>query len=136
MDRRHFLSGLVGTAGTLVFAGASEAAPRRRDNWLYLGRARVDGRFDRDTIRIGRREGRFRAIRLRVTGNDLRLYDLVVRYGNGVPDRLRVRDFIRQGGTTRAIDLRANRRVIRSVNFTYGKFRNGRGPTFVERGLA
>jgi hypothetical protein len=132
MDRRHFLSGLaiVAVASPFLAAGEAEAAPR--SNWVLLGRARVDGRRDRDIITVGPRKGQFRAIRVRVTGNDLRLDDLTVRYGNGAPDSLRVRSFIRQGGQTRAIDLRANRRFIRDVSFTYGKFRNGRGPTYVE----
>lgn len=131
MDRRQFLSGiaLMAASGPLLLSATSaEAAPL----WVYLGRRRVNGLYDRDRIAVGSGAGRFTAIRLRVTGNALLLYDLTVRYGNGNPDHLRVRTFIRQGGMTRAIDLKANRRFIRDVTFTYGKFPNGRGPTYVE----
>jgi hypothetical protein len=134
MDRRHFLSGLavVAIASPLLVAGEAEAAAPRRFNWVLLGRARVDGRRDRDIIPVGPGKGLFRALRLRVTGSDLRLDDLTVRYGIGRPDSLRVSSLIRQGGQTRAIDLKANRRFIRDVSISYGKFRNGRGATFVE----
>lgn len=130
MDRRQFLSGIamMAAAGPLLSSTSAEAAPA----WVYLGRRRVNGLLDRDRIAVGAGAGRFTAIRLRVTGNSLLLYDLIVRYGNGNPDNLRVRTLIRQGGTTRAIDLKANRRFIRDVSFTYGKLPNGRGPTYVE----
>jgi hypothetical protein len=127
MDRRIFLSSAAAFAGALAFSGEAEAA-----SWVLLGRTRVNGGLDRDVIRVGARAGVFNRIRLKVTGNDLLIYDLDVRYGNGRNDDIPVRLLIPQGGTTRNIDLRARNRFIREVRFAYGKFRNGRGATFVE----
>ena len=41
---------------------------------------------DRDSIRVGRREGRFKAIRLHARGADVELLDVKVFYANGEPE--------------------------------------------------
>lgn len=127
MDRRIFLSGLTLAAAAALLPTQSQAV-----TWTLLGRRRVNGLIDHDTIRVGAGAGVFNKIRLKVTGNDLMIYDLDVRYGNGANDDIPVRLLIPQGGTTRVIDLRAGDRFIRNVRFTYGKFANGRGTTYVE----
>jgi hypothetical protein len=127
MDRRHFVLGSMTAAGAAMLASETQAA-----TWVSLGRRRVNGLVDFDQISVGRSAGIFNAIRLKVTGNDLLVYDVVVRYGNGADDNIPVRLLIPQGGQTRIIDLRANNRFIRHVRFGYGKFFNLRGPTYVE----
>lgn len=127
MERRSVLVGLGAVAlGGLVSTSAEAAT------WYLLGKRQVDGLLDRDRIAVGAGAGTFDKIKLRVTGNDLMIYDLDVRYGNGARDDLQVRLLIPQGGYTRNIDLRLNNRFIRHVDFTYGKFVNGRGSTWVE----
>jgi hypothetical protein len=37
--------------------------------WVYLGESNVDGNTDHDKIKIGRDDGRFRAIKIRVDGH-------------------------------------------------------------------
>ncbi|WP_374626007.1 hypothetical protein [Devosia sp.] len=127
MDRRTLLLGFG--AATL---GSLTAAPAEAATWVFLGKRRVNGLVDFDQIDVGASAGTFDKIRLHVTGNDLMIYDLDVRYGNGANDDIAVRALIPQGGYTRAIDLRLNNRFIRRVRFTYGKFANGRGETWVE----
>ena len=127
MDRRDFLLGTAAAAGAMLVTGESQAA-----TWVSLGRRRVNGLVDFDRINVGAGKGVFNALRLKVTGNDLMLYDLVVRYGNGADDNIPVRLLIPEGGRTRILDLRARNRFIRHVRFSYGRFFNLRGPTFVE----
>lgn len=127
MDRRSFIIGVGAVAAFGLAATEAEAA-----TWVYLGREKVSGLIDHDVINVGPGRGVFSKIKLRVTGNSLLLYDLKVQYGNGAVDDLPVRKFIPQGGYTRDIDLRRNVRFIRNVQFTYGKFFNGRGATYVE----
>jgi hypothetical protein len=91
--------------------------------WVLLGQTTVDGQRDRDTIAIGRSEGRFRSIQLRVAGAPVEFQRVVVRYGNGTSEEVEVRDYIQAGGQTRAIDLRGDDRVISSVEFLYSKAR-------------
>jgi hypothetical protein len=95
--------------------------------WVLLGQTTVDGQRDRDTIAIGRSEGRFHSIQLRVAGAPVEFQRVVVRYANGTSEEVEVRDYIQAGGQTRAIDLRGNERVISSVEFLYSKARWQRG---------
>ena len=127
MDRRQFVAGLALTAAGSLLGTESHAA-----TWYSLGKRKVNGLVDFDQINVGRGAGVFDKIRLKVTGNDLLIYDLTVRYGNGADDDIPVRLLIPQGGSTRVIDLRASNRFIRHVRFSYGKFANGRGATYVE----
>jgi hypothetical protein len=87
--------------------------------WEELGCGSVGIKADRDSIKVGRREGRFSAIQLRVSGNKVNILDLTVVYDRGKPDELRVRSEIRDGGETRALDLKGERRVIDRVDLTY-----------------
>lgn len=97
-------------------------------NWDELGCQRVSlfGK-DRDSIRVGRREGRFKAIRLHVRGADVEMLDLKVIYANGEPDDIRVRHFIRQGERTRPLDLRGWERAIDRVEMVYRTVPNFKG---------
>jgi len=127
MDRRSFITGIA-----LAATGGLVATQAQAATWYSLGRRRVNGLVDVDQINVGASAGVFDKIRLKVTGNDLIIYDLDVRYGNGGQDDIPVRLLIPEGGMTRIIDLRYHDRYIRYVRFTYGKFPNGQGPTYVE----
>ncbi len=74
---------------------------------------------------MGRREGRFKAIRLQAKGNDVEMLDLKVIYANGAPDDIPVRALIRQG--TRTLDLRGRERAIQQIDMVYRKPLNFRG---------
>lgn len=97
-------------------------------DWTELGCQRVSLFLkDRDTIRVGRREGRFRAIRLQVHGADVEIFDLRVIYANGTPDDIRVKHFLRQGERTRPLDLRGWQRSIDRIDITYRTIPNFKG---------
>jgi hypothetical protein len=93
---------------------------RKPAPWTYLGQATVSGSRDRDRIGIGRNEGRFQSIQLRVAGGPVEFHRVVVHYSNGTSEEVEVRDRIPAGGQTRAIDLRGGDRAISSVEFFYG----------------
>ncbi len=97
------------------------AYPQRGPRSVFLGRASVDGRLDHDTIPVGKGAGPLRAIQLRVVGGTVEFHRVVVRYGNGTAEVLRVNSVIPSGGQTRPIGLAGNRRAIRSVDLWYGK---------------
>jgi hypothetical protein len=101
-----------------------------RKPWAYLGQATVSGTKDRDRIGIGRNEGRFHSIQLRVTGAPVEFHRVVVNYSNGTSEEVEVRDRIPAGGQTRAIDLSGGDRAINSIDFFYGKtnWRTGMQP--------
>ena len=80
---------------------------------------------------MGRREGRFKAIRLAARGNDVEMLDLKVVYANGEPDDIPVRSLIRQGSQTRPLDLRGRERAIQQIDMTYRSRPNFRGQATV-----
>lgn len=125
MERRDFLFAMAGAVATaLPLATASEASAP----WVLLGSRRVGLIADHDAIFVGPMPP-LRKLRLAVTGNGLFIYDMHVTYGNGAPDHIPVRWHIPQGGATRVIDLRGGTRLVRRVDFIYGKLPNGRGRT-------
>jgi len=95
--------------------------------WEELGCQKVGFLIDRDVVKVGRREGRFKAIRLDVSGNAVYMEDLKVVYGNGAPDDIPVRSEIRDGGQTRALDLKGRDRVIDRVEMVYRAKPNFKG---------
>ena len=107
-------------------------SPGRPGNWALLGAQKVGFAVDRDIVRVGRQDGRFRAIKLRVLGNDIHMLDLKVVYGNGQTDDIPIRNFIRKGGETRVIDLKGNTRFIREILMTYKSRPSFRGRATVQ----
>ncbi|MEO8421164.1 MAG: hypothetical protein ABI457_08220 [Hyphomicrobium sp.] len=87
--------------------------------WEELGCNKVGIKPDRDSIKVGRREGRFSAIQLRVRGSKIEIMDLTVVYERGPPDQLQVRKKIGDGDETPPLDLRGERRAIDRVDLTY-----------------
>jgi hypothetical protein len=134
---------VVAIATALVSTGlvAADAQAQRfdrdgrgggRDRWVELGCKQVNFiGADRDVIPVGRREGRFKAIRLEARGNDVEMLDLKVVYTNGAPDDIRVRSKIREGTRTRPLDLRGRERSIRQIDMVYRKPLNFRGSATV-----
>lgn len=105
-----------------------DPGPSAGRDWIELGCQQVSlfGK-DRDSVRIGRREGRFKAIRLHVRGADVEMLDLRVIYSNGQPDDLPVRSVIRQGERTRPLDLKGWERSIDRVDMVYRTIPNFKG---------
>jgi hypothetical protein len=102
---------------------------------IRLGDAHVDGSRDHDSINVGRSDGPFRAIQLRVSGGDVNFQRVIVRYGDGSQEEIPVRSRIPNGDRTRIIDLPGARRIIRSVDLWYSKDRWTRRPKVTLYGL-
>ncbi len=96
-----------------------------------LGCRKVGFIKDVDVIPVGRSAGRFRAIQLRVSRNDIEMRDLKIVYGNGQVDDVPVRSLIRAGQATRWIDLKGNQRFIKEVVMTYASRPSFRGQATV-----
>src|SRR5581483_224623 len=113
----YVISWLILLSGLTLMTNA-----QRRDygqeRWQYLGQSNVDGARDHDNIRVNAREA-FRAIQLRVQGGEIEFQRVVVHFENGADSEVEVRDRIRAGGQTRAIDLPGDRRRIDSVEVWY-----------------
>jgi hypothetical protein len=104
------------TAILLVVSLAPSSFAR---GWVYLGEAHVDGAADHDKIKVGKSEGRFRSIQLRVDYAAIEFNHVVVHYENGTSEEVQVRQRINAGGSTRDIDLAGRDRAIESVELWY-----------------
>lgn len=99
-----------------------------------LGSQKIGFKADRDVLRVGRKEGRFRRIALRAVDNDIEILDLKIFYSRGgPPDDVQVRRVLRAGQRSEPIDLRGNEaRVIDRVEFVYRARPNFRGAATLE----
>jgi hypothetical protein len=118
--------GLICVDGMRV-AGGGGAGPGPGAGWVELGCQRVNFGLDRDVIRIARRDGTFKAIRLRARGNNINVLDVKVVYGNGRADDIPVRAVIQAGSSTEPKDLRGFDRFIERVELIYRSQPNFRG---------
>ena len=108
----------------LVIIGSASALRAQRE-WSHLGDKHVDGNSDHDKISLGSSEGWFRQLQIRVEDAPVSFKRVVVHFGNGTDEELQFRQVIEAGGSTRAMDLRGRRRIIKSVEFWYEKASGG-----------
>lgn len=88
-------------------------------DWDKLGEKRVNDRADHDMIVVTAARGMFTGLKLHVKDHAVRFYKVVVHYRRGASDELVLRDTIPAGGESRVLDLRGDRRVIKSIEFWY-----------------
>jgi len=89
-------------------------------DWVFLGKAHVDGQHDHDNIEVGDKAGRFRFLQIRVVNAPIEFDHIVVHYGNGEPETLAVRSVIPAGGKSRAIKLQGDR-FVKSFELWYSR---------------
>jgi len=87
--------------------------------WVPLGERTVTDRLDHDVIPVTIARGDFTHIKITVQRHGVDFHRVVVHFANGGDQEVEMRQTIPAGGETRAIDLRAGERVIRSVEFWY-----------------
>ena len=103
------------------------AAPAQAADWERLGSRKVKFRGEKDAIPVTGAKGRYTALKLKVDGGNLELYNLKVTFGDGTSWSPKTRLVFRQGSRSRTIDLPGGRRVIRKVEFWYrSKLNRGR----------
>lgn len=122
LQKSFRILGLLFLLGSLSFVADAQG---RQGRWQYLGQSNVDGRADHDVIRVNA-NGAFRSIQLQVSGGTIEFNRVVVHFENGADVDVSVRDQIRAGGKTRAIDLPGDRRRIQSVEVWYERGNWGR----------
>lgn len=106
--------GLVLSVMVLFGIGAATASAQ----WVSLGSKEVKDRSEQDTWDVSDR-GQFSRIKLVVQHRPVRFYRLKVTFENGQSQELAIRNLIRAGGETRAIDLVGNDRRIDKVEIWY-----------------
>jgi hypothetical protein len=89
-------------------------------SWQVIGTVQANFAADHDTIVVAGPFDNFRKIKFKVTNAPVNIDRMVVVYENGEPDKIDVRQNIRQGGESRNIDLKGvGQRRIRRIDFWY-----------------
>lgn len=109
--------------GSLCCIGPAPAA----QGWDRLGSRTVEFRQDRDTIFVGRNEGRFRVIMLEVTDGSVEMDNIRVVFGNGRSFSPATRLVFGENSRSRVIDLPGAARIIERITFNYRSLRTGQG---------
>jgi len=123
--RKLAMISLLGAGAAVALSAAPANAQRYFFNsWRTIGFTTVHSGVDRDRINV-RGDARFRAVRLCVYSAPLAMRDFDIRYANGGHQDVNVRQRIRAGTCTRAIDLRGARRDMRSITLKYSPIRRG-----------
>lgn len=128
-------SAIAAMAGVMVLTmavGDAEARHGGKRGWELLGSQKVGFIVDKDVIQVGRQDGDFSKIKFVVKDNEVEFLDVDVVYGNGQKDDIKVRNKIRAGGETRAIDLQGGERFIKRVELRYRSKPSFKGQATVE----
>lgn len=112
---------------SVLFILSAGAAAVSAQKWEDLGSKEVKDRSEQDTWHLGKNNGQFRKLKLTVQYRAVRFYKLVVTYGNGEKQEFAIRDLIRAGGSTRALDLDGKDRFIDKVDIWYEAYAARRG---------
>jgi hypothetical protein len=113
---------LVTLLPDLSFSQTAVSAPRpgTPGEWRYLGTVNARFTADHDAILVQGPYDFFRRIKFKVTNAPINIIRLIVSYDDGgLPENIDTRFSIPAGGESRIIDLRGNRRKIKTIEFWY-----------------
>jgi len=96
-----------------------------KEGWTLLGQQTVQGKRDRDTIVVGKYEGKFDVIQLSVLDSDLELKDMTITFTNGETFTPQIKQSFKEGQRTRAIDLPGKDRYIAKIDLVYANTPGG-----------
>ena len=130
--RRYLYSAILSLS--LLAAGLSGAAnyPYSSGRWELLGRQQVDFRRDHDRIDVGRADGRFKQLQIRVKDAPIEISKMVVTFGNNQKFTPPVNHRFGEGSGIRVIDLPGERRNIKQSDFNYRSISRRDGTGTVE----
>ena len=113
---------------TACMVGAAQSPSR----WELLGQRQVDFRNDHDQIDVGRSEGRFKQLEVRVKNAPIEIHDMVVTFANDETFKPKLRHKFTEGSGSRIIDLPGERRTIKRIDFNYKSINRREGKGTVE----
>ena len=88
-------------------------------SWEKLGQRKVNFKADRDEIGVGRFEGFFDALQVKVRNGAINMQKMIVHFGNGDTKEIELRNNFTDGSESRVIALPGNTRMISKVVFWY-----------------
>src|SRR6185295_8106283 len=126
--------GRTGPGARVQVWGHTYAAPRPvaytwdTNGWQMLGERTVNGRVDRDTIAVGRYEGRFQKLNVVVLDDDMELLEFRITFADRTTYDPRLSFYFRENSRSRFVELPAGEHVINRIDLKYRNVgRNGPG---------
>jgi hypothetical protein len=113
-------------------AGGATGEKGGGSEWERLGSREVDYNRDHDTIYLGKSEGRFKQLQIRVKGAPIEISDMVITFGNDEKFNPNLRQRFDEGSDSRNIDLPGDRRTIKRIDFRYQSINRREGKGRVE----
>ena len=86
--------------------------------WEKIGERKVNFLTEKDVINCSLK-GKFRALKFKVLDAPVEFTSVNVEFITGDNQRIPMKQLIRAGGETRAIDLRGSKRTIKRIEFVY-----------------
>jgi len=124
--RRYFSLGIL--ALCLLASGLAS----RASGWERLGEREVDFRGDHDRIEVGRNEGKYKQLQIKVKDAPIEISNMVVTFGNNQKFNPKLRHRFAEGSGSQTIDLPGERRVIKQIDFNYRSINRREGKGRVE----
>src|SRR5690349_15459741 len=90
----------------LAFAPLVHAAADDDKDWKVLGDAKIERKSGTAQINVGAEHGLARRIKFEVRGTEVEFKKVTVSYENGDPEEIDLRDTVRRGGRSSAINLK------------------------------
>jgi len=97
----------------------SAEAPNLGEGWVLLGQQEVDQKSEKERIRVGTTQARYKELRVAVQGAPVKMESMVVTFGNDEQFKPGLRQDFKDGTSSRAIDLPGEQRAIKNVEFVY-----------------
>jgi hypothetical protein len=110
---------LTTLAATAAFVFISPRPARAADDWVELGSRKVDFKGEHDTIEVGKSEGKFTKLRLKVEDGDLIMEKIRVTFANGEKFEPETRADFKEGSRSHEFDLPGKARTIKKIDFDY-----------------
>ncbi|NER16600.1 DUF2541 family protein [Spongiivirga citrea] len=88
-------------------------------DWKRLGSKKVNFKIDKDVIYVGAKDGRFNKLKLVVSGGNINMHKMMVRYANGNTEEIQLRHKFSKLSSSRVIDLNGKNRFIKQIYFIY-----------------
>ncbi len=118
--------------GMIVLCFLATGLASGASGWERLGEREVDFKGDHDRIEVGRSEGRFRQLQIRVKDAPIEISNMVVTFANNQKFSPQIRHRFAEGTGIRVIDLPGERRAIKSIDFKYRSINRREGKGTVE----
>ena len=116
----------------ILLTACVAVAAQSSSRWESLGQREVDFKADHDQIDVGRSEGRFKQLQLRVKNAPIEIFDMVVTFANDTTFKPNLRHKFTEKSASRIIDLPGERRTIKRIDFNYKSINRREGKGTVE----